>query len=175
MVADGHPVVPGRARLAARLDVVLEHEFGEIGDGGRGRRLRRLRVLAPLDAIDDHGGLAPAVLDGIGADPPERHPLQAGRPPGLDDVELAPRRMHPHPEAGQVAVPEDRVLAAGLEPVHNPLGQPERAALRHGSLSPKTFVRRMATMRKSMTTPRPASPPPEPLDSSSVSIAARPT
>ena len=122
--------------LQACLDVVLEHEFGEIGDGGR-RRLRRPGVLAPLDPVDDGGGFAAAVLNGLGADPPERHPLQACRSPGLDDVELAPGGMHPHAEAGKVAVPEDRVLAVGPEPVHNPLGQSERAALRHGFSLPE--------------------------------------
>ena len=35
-------------------------------------------------------------------------------------------------EPDQVAVPEDRVLVVDLQPVHDALGQSERAALRHG-------------------------------------------
>ena len=80
--------------------MVLEAARGEIGDGGLGRRLRRHRVLAPLDAVDDDSRLAPALVDRLGADRPQGHPLQAGRPPRLDDVELATGGVDPYPESG---------------------------------------------------------------------------
>ena len=115
--------------------MVLEAACGQVGDGGLGRRFRGLRILAPLDAVDDNSRLAPALVDRLGADRPQGHPLQAGRPPGLDDVELAPGGVDPHAEAGEVAVPEDRILVVGLQPFHDPLGQSERTPLRH-RLSP---------------------------------------
>ena len=62
----------------------FEAAQGEVGDSGLGRRLGRLRVLAPLDAVDDDSRLAPALLDRRFADRPQGHPLQAGRPAGLD-------------------------------------------------------------------------------------------
>ena len=131
VVLDGQPVVLGGPALAPHRDMVLETEFREVGDGGLGRRFRRDRILAPLDPVDNDGGLAPAHVDRLGADPPQRHPLEAGWTPGLYDVELAPGGVDPYAEAGQIPVPEDRVLAVGLEPLHNPLGQSERAPLRH--------------------------------------------
>ena len=131
VVLDRQPVVLGRPGLAPHRDMVLETPFREIGDGRLGLRFRRERVLAPFDAVDDDGGLAPMLVDRLVADPPQGDPLQAGRPPGLDDVELAPGGVDTDAEAGKVAVPEDRVLAVGLEAFHNPLGQSERAPLRH--------------------------------------------
>ncbi len=56
-------------------------------------------------------------------------------PPRPDDVELATGRMDANAEAGEVAVPEDGVLAAGLQPVRNPLGQPEGAPSRNARIS----------------------------------------
>ena len=131
VVLQGHPVVLGRVRLAPDRDMVLEAACGEVGDGGLRRRFRGLRILAPLDAVDDNSRLAPALIDRLGADRPQGHPLQAGRPPGLDDVELAPGGVDPYPEAGEVAVPEDGILVLGLQPFHNPFGQSERTPLRH--------------------------------------------
>ncbi len=128
---DGHAVVLRRPRLAARGDMVLQAECRQVGDGGLGRRFRLLRVLAPLDAVDGRRRLAAALLHSLLTGRPERRPLQACRSPRLDDVELAPGGVDPDPKAGEVAVPEDGVLAAGLEPVHNPLGQPEGAPFRH--------------------------------------------
>ena len=132
VVPQREPVAVCRVRPAPGLDMVLEPACRQIGDGGRGRGPW---VLAPLDAVDDLGRLAPARIHRLGAHPPERHPLQAGRTPGLDDVELAPGGVDAHAEACGVAVPEDRVLAVGAEPVHDTLGQSEGAALGHG-LSP---------------------------------------
>ena len=103
--------------------------------GGFGRRRWRLGVLAPLDAVDDGGRLAPALLDRRVGNPPQGHPLRAGRPPGLNDIEFAPGGVDPYAEAGQVVVPEDRIPVVGLQPLRNPLGQSKRAALRH-RLSP---------------------------------------
>ena len=131
VVPDGQPVVLGRARLAPHRHVLIEAAFGQIGHGGLQRRLCWDRVLAPLDPIDDDGRLASALIDRLAADPSQGDPLQAGRPPGLDDVELAPGGVDTDAEARQVAVPEDRVLAVGLQPLHNPLGQLEGTSLGH--------------------------------------------
>ena len=57
--------------------------------------------------------------------------IRPARPPGLDDVEFAPGGVDTDAEARQVAVPEDRVLAVGLQPFHNPLGQLEGTSLGH--------------------------------------------
>ena len=128
---DGQSVVLGRPRLAPHRHEFLEEAVGKVGDGGLRRRLRRDRVLAPLDPVDDNSRRAPMLVDRLVADPSQGDPLQAGRSAGLDDVELAPGGVDPHAEAGQVAVPEDRVLALGLQPLHNPLGQLEGASLGH--------------------------------------------
>jgi len=64
------------------------------------------------------------------------YPNTIGRPPRLDDVKLAPGGMDPDPEAGEVAVPEDRVPVNWLESVHNPPSQPECAPFRHRRAQP---------------------------------------
>ena len=99
VVLQRQAVVLRRARLAADLDMVLEAALREIGDGGL---RRRSRILAPLDAVDDNSRLAPMLFDRLVADPPQRDPLQAGRPAGLDDVELAPGGVDPHAETGDI-------------------------------------------------------------------------
>ena len=42
--------------------------------------------------------------------PAHRHSLGTLRPPGLGDVDPGSRRIDPHPEAGELLVPEHRVL-----------------------------------------------------------------
>ena len=128
---DGQTEVLGRPGLAPHRHEFLEEELGEVGDAGLRRRLRREGLLAPLDAVDYGGGLAPVLVDRAVADPSQFDPLQAGRPPGLNYVKLAPGGVDPRAEAGQGTAPEDRVLALGLPPLHNPPGQLEGASLGH--------------------------------------------
>ena len=112
--------------------------------GGFGRRRWRLGVLAPLDAVDDGGRLAPALLDRRVGNPPQGHPLRAGRPPGLNDIEFAlfsavvagirwrgPLRRSRSGRCPGGSHPCRRPSAT----LRNPLGQSKRAALRH-RLSP---------------------------------------
>ena len=79
-------------------------------------RLWRYRFLAPLDAVDDLCRLLSSLVDRDAVVGPQGHPLQAGRSPGLDDIEFAPGSVHPHAKAGQVAVPEDGILFFNFSP-----------------------------------------------------------
>ena len=58
-----------------------------------------------------------------------RHQLKASGSLGLYDIDLVAGGVDPHVEAGQVAVPEDRVVVGDSESVHFPLCQSKRAAL----------------------------------------------
>ena len=86
----------------------------QIGQGDRGRGNR---ILALLDAVDDTSRLLARLVGGKFAVLAERHPLGAARPPTLDDVYLPPGGIDPYPEARQVMIPEDGVLALNREQI----------------------------------------------------------
>ena len=97
---------------------------GKVGDGRRGGRLRLDRGLAELDARDDLGGLLAGLGGGDGvAVLADGDALRTAEGAGLDDVELAAVGIDADPEAGEVVVPEDGVLAVDRETVHDSLGE----------------------------------------------------
>ena len=104
-----------------------------VGPRGRsgGCRLLEYGILAPLDAVDDLCRLAPALLDRLALARAQGHALEAGRSPRLDDIGLAAGGVDPHTEAGQVAVPEDGILAVDRQSVDDALAQSECASPRH--------------------------------------------
>ena len=86
----------------------------------------------------------------------------AALPPraGLRDVDLHPRRIHPHPEAGELAVPEHRVLL-DLERLHRAprdrlRPQPGHAGSPPTSPRPRPRRRCPRRGRRPPSTPRPA-------------------
>ena len=115
ILVDRRPVELGGPRPAAHRDVVLEIAPGDVRHRRpfRERRRQRLRhrLLARLDPRDDERRPPPRLL---GRDHPvrrDRHPLRRlALRARLRDVDLAPRRIHPHPEPRELPVPEHRVL-----------------------------------------------------------------
>ena len=115
MLLDDQAVHGRRLRLAARRHVLVQIAGREIGHRRpvREPQSQRLghRLLAGLDPRDDQRR-APTRLLG------RNHPVTAHRHPfrrcaagaRLHDIVFAPRRIHPHPEADELAVPEHRVL-----------------------------------------------------------------
>ena len=93
--------------LAVDVDVGAHAARRQIGDGGLGLELRWDRVQTALDAVDDFGGLAPALVDRLPGDGSEGDALEAGGSARLDDISLAAIALDAHAEAGKVAVPVD--------------------------------------------------------------------
>ena len=115
VLVDGGAVEALRLRLAVDLHVGAHAARREIGDGGVRRDLRRDRFQTALDAVDDFGGLAAALVDRLPGDGPEGGALEAGGSAGLDDVDLAAVALDAHAEAREVAVPMDGVPAGGRQ------------------------------------------------------------
>ena len=103
---------------------------------GHGEFRRGDRLQALFDAVDDHHRLLSGLLGGNLAVPAEAHPLGPSRPAGLHGVNLPPRGVDPHPEAGEIAVPEDRVLVHDCECVDDVFGKFRRVFPRHAVLVP---------------------------------------
>ena len=86
-------------------------------------RVGRLELRVPqdrdgrFDAVDDGDRLFARLLDGELAMPAEGNALRSSRPAALDDIDLAPRRIDAGPEAGEFAIPEDRVPCLDGQPV----------------------------------------------------------
>ena len=95
MKIEGHLVGLGRYRPAPDTEMDGQTAGRQIGDRGLGRWLRRQRIVAALDAVDHLCRLASPVFDRDGGIGSEGDPLQAGRPPGLHDIDLAfgPRKV----------------------------------------------------------------------------------
>ena len=124
----GHDVLPDRSpvqhlgpRLAADRDVLLEIALGELRHrdpgavGGRG-------IVPSLDAGDDAGGPLPRLVGRDRPVPPDGEAPGAALPPALHHEGLGARGIDPHPEAGEVPVPEDRLPILDGEPRHRPHG-----------------------------------------------------
>ena len=131
VVLERAPVDACGVRIAVLCDVGAHVALGEVGDGGAGLGQERTRFLAPLDAVDDLG-CALAGLGGgdlaVGAEGDAAWPATR---PALDDVDLAPRGVDAHAEAGQLAVPDDDVALGDRERVHRPARERQRATARH--------------------------------------------
>ena len=115
-----------RVRPAVHLDMRRHAARRQVGHGGLRRRRRRERLLAALDAVDDGRRILACFVGRDIAVDAEGGALHAGRPAHLDHVGLAASAVHPDPEAGQVAVPEDRIATLRGERVHRPLRNPYR-------------------------------------------------
>ena len=126
---DAHGPAPGRfpARIAAAQVFV-----GERLDGGHVLRPAGFsgRVLARLDAGEDGAGAAAGLVDVDLAVAGDDHAPAPARDAGLDDVDLASRRMDAQSEARRGAVEQDDVLLAGDALAGEPRGEVNR---RHGS------------------------------------------
>ena len=116
-----------RPRPAVHLYMDAHVPLGQAGYGelGLGLGLRRRRVLAALDAVDEDGGLAPRLGGGDLAGQPDGGALRSARAARLHAPDLAPGAVDTHPEAGQVAVPEDRVPAFDRERLDGAAGKLE--------------------------------------------------
>ena len=113
----------GRARLAVHLHVQAHEALGEVGHGQLRLGRRRYRVLTALYAVDDDGYLLPPLFGEDVAVATEGHSPEPHRASGLHHVDFAPGGVHPNPEAGQVPVPEQRVLGADGEGIDGALGK----------------------------------------------------
>ena len=153
---DGGPVEAFRLGLAVDLHKGAHAALREVGDGGVGFGLRRERVEAALDAVDDLGRLPAPLVDYLPRDGSEGDALQAGRPPGLDDIDLAAVALDADAEAGEIAVPVNRVSAGGWQGGDASCGEAEGAPLRHGVPRRKAFGQRVTMMRTTIPTPRSA-------------------
>ena len=107
----------------------LHVPFRQIGNGERGLRRCRHRVLAPFDAVDDGNRLFARLLDGELAMPAEGNALRSSRAAALHDIDLAPGRIDANSEAGQFAIPEDRVPCLDGQPVDGSFGDCELGSL----------------------------------------------
>ena len=140
VLSDGGPVEDLRPRLAADRDVLLEVARGELrhrdrsagGGGGRG-------IVPGLDAGDDAGRLLPRLAGRDRPVAPDGEAPGAALSPALYHEGLGARGVDPHPEAGEVPVPEDRVPLRDGEPPDGPSGEPEAPGHGHGArLAPST-------------------------------------
>ena len=93
-------------------------------------------VLALLDAVYDGNRLFARLIGGELAVPAEGNALRSSRAAALHDIDLAPGRVHPDPEAGQFAIPEDGILTLDGQPVDDPFGECEFGSSRHRIGSP---------------------------------------
>lgn len=149
--------VPHQLRAQQRLDVPLDPAAVDVEGGGLLRPtalahhqalLGRVEVavaklahgerLPPGDAVllwvlaaryvaQEAFRLAPRLVDrdrAVGAD---LDPPGAAGGAVLREVDLASSRPHPHPEPGELVVPDEVVRGLGLQPVDHPLRQPRQA------------------------------------------------
>ena len=137
-VEDAPVALQGRCPAVHR-HMTLQVPLGQTGHGEFGRR-HRLQAL--FDAVDDDRRLLPGLLGGNLAVAADAHPLRPSRPAGLHDVDLSPRGVDPHPEAGKIAVPEDRVLVHHGERVDGAFGESRHIFPRHAALLPAICPRR---------------------------------
>ena len=130
-----HPAIPaGRVRLAAHRHVLAEIPLREAGHRRSRtgvRRPGRRRLLAGLYAGDDHRRPPPRVVGGDHPVPAQGHPPRTARAPALHQVDLDAGRIDPHPEAGQLRVPENDVPAAPGQSVDGSLRKRPISQLRH--------------------------------------------
>ena len=127
-----------RSRLAVHLDMRLHVACRQVRDGGLRLRCGRERLLAAPDAVEHARRVLARLVGRHLAVRAERGAFHAARqPPHLHHVDLAPRRIHPDAEAGQVAVPEHRVAALDPQRVHRALGNPDRVSCGHESVRSK--------------------------------------
>ena len=76
--------------------------------------------------------------------PAKSNALGPSRAAALDDIYLAPGRVDPNAEAGEFAIPEDRVLTLDGQPVDGSFGECELGSSRHRIESRlKPFVQRV--------------------------------
>ena len=78
--------------------------------------------MAGLDVGDQHGYLAPRLVDGDHLVAVNRSPRRFGLGASLDDIDPRARWVNAYPEAGQLAVPECGVYALRQELVDDVLG-----------------------------------------------------
>ena len=124
VLSDRGPIEDLRPRLAADRDVLLEIARGELRhrDPGTGRG----RGIVPgLDAGDDAGRPLPRLAGRDRSVAPDGEAPGAALSPALHHEGLGARGIDPHPEAGEVPVPEDHVPLRDGEPSHGPRGEPQ--------------------------------------------------
>ena len=131
MVVERSAVDPRSVRVAVHRHVRLQVALRQIGHGERGLRRCRHRVLAPFDAVDDGNRLFARLLDGELAMPAEGNALRSARSAALHHIDLAPGRIDADSEAGQFAIPEDRVPSLDGQPVDGSFGDCELGSSWH--------------------------------------------
>ena len=146
VVVDRRTVLRRRRRLAAHRHMLAKIAARERGNGGFGgcrfggrgfggcgfgeREGARPGVRSRLDAGDDRRRAPARLVGGDDPVPAEGDPPRAVRPPALHDIDLRARGLDPHPETGQVPVPEHGVLLDGQR-LHAACRDRVRVQLRH--------------------------------------------
>jgi len=136
------------AVLGLRLHMNAQEALGQRSHGQRRHRRRGRRVFAPLEAVDDDGPLLPRLFGRQDPVVPQSDSLQSHRTSRLHHVEFAPGRMHPHPEASEVPVPEQGILRGDGERIDGALGESQCASLQHGN--PSSNHKRPASIRQAL-------------------------
>ena len=131
VVVERAAIDAGRVRVAVDRHVGAQVARGELGDGGLGAAAQGVCVLAPLDAVDDPGGPLARLLGAERAVGAEGDAARRTVGPALHHIDLAARGIDAHAEAGEVAVPVDRVRAAGRQALHRAPGNGEAAPPGH--------------------------------------------
>ena len=128
----GGPIEDLRPRLAADRDVLLEIARGELrhrdpgSGGGRG-------IVPGLDAGNDAGRLLPRLAGRDRPVAPDGDTPGPSLSPALHHEGLGAGGVDPHPEAGEVPVPEDRVPLRDGESPDGPRGELPAPGHGHGA------------------------------------------
>ena len=136
VVVERSPVDPLGVRVAVHRHMRLQVPLRQIGNGERGLGRCRHRVLAPFDAVDDGNRLFARLLNGELAMPAQGNALRSARSAALHHKDLAPGRIDANSEAGQFAIPEDRVPSLDGQPVDGSFGDCELGSSWHRIGSP---------------------------------------
>ena len=126
-----------RGRRLATHGHVLGHvplaQLGDRGPGGeRGVRAGAAWLVALLESRNDFSGLAPGDLQRPDLVVADGHASGLSVRPLVHHVDLRPRRVHAHAEAGKLAVPVDGLAIGDRKRVHDALGEGLPFCAAHG-------------------------------------------
>ena len=113
-----------RTKRSASSATVTERSAAGAERGGKG-------IFPGLEAGDHEGGAPPGPGGRDHPVPADGDPLRPAFAPGLDDVDLGPRRIDPDPEPEKLAVPEDGVPVLDEEGFDGAIGDLPSAELGH--------------------------------------------